>query len=233
MIDEPSLDDVPARDVHSDYDAVQEAERRLFGRDDQMSRYRDDAERLFAKTESQPELPIHSMDIFPPMRKIEAKVESVPEVKAEAPVEPPRRILQSVTWVDPVEQRLREEEERRQARRKGRPPREQRETSKARTASPRKMTGTRVRAQAAFDFTPPAPEPIPAPIATQALDQIVPQRLPALKTRARHPEPRILYNAWNYPRYLRDARQMPKDIAAIILKPGEGWKRRLPIAAWK
>jgi hypothetical protein len=225
MIDAPSLDDVPARDIHADsYDAVQEAERRLFGRDDSVSRYRDDAEKLFAK---QPELPIDSLEIFPPMRAAaaEAAIEVPPEVPA---AEPPRRILQSVTWVDPVEQRLREEEERKLARRKTRAPREARVP---RAPSVRKSTGTRIRAQAAFDFTPPVPEPVQAPIQTANLDQAV--RLPPVSRRARHPEPRILYNAWNYPRYLRDAREMPRDIAAIILKPGEGWKRRLPVAAWK
>jgi hypothetical protein len=229
MIDEPSLDDVPARDIHADsYDAVQEAERRLFEPSFSSNRYRDDAEKLFQK-QSEPEaLPIDSLDIFPPMRKVEAKPESQPEPVAEAP----RRILQSVTWVDPVEQRLREEEERRQSRaRKPREARPVREPRLVRPPSSRQSTGTRLRAQAAFEFTPPPmPEPVHAPVQTASLDRLI-HRLP--RSRARHPEPRILYNAWNYPRYLKDAREMPREVAAIILKPGQGWKRRLPVTAWK
>lgn len=229
MIDEPSYDDVPARDVHADssYDAVQEAERRLFEPNYSTNRYRDDAEKLFQKQPEPETLPIDSLDIFPPNRKAEPKVEAQPEPVAEAP----RRILQSMTWVDPVEQRLREEEERRQNRaRKPREPRMGREARPARQASARQSTGTRLRSQAAFEFTPPPmPEPV-QPVESANLDQLV-QRPP--RARARHPEPRILYNAWNYPRYLRDAREMPREVAAIILKPGEGWKRRLPVAAWK
>jgi hypothetical protein len=238
---DPSYDDVPVRDIHADDDGLaeaQEAERRLFGsmssNGSSSQRYREDAERLFAKPPEEPTLPIDSVDIFPPMRPKPKPVEAKAPEKAPEPVEPepaPRRILQSVTWVDPVEQRLREEEERKATRR----PRQPREAASPVQRQPRtrKITGTRERS--AILVREHAPVPIAPPVAPQNLDQVAAPRVQPLRirTRARHPEPRILYNAWNYPRFLRDAREVPKDVAAIILKPGEGWKRRLPVAAWK
>jgi hypothetical protein len=234
---DPSYDDIPTRDVNSDEDDLlaqaQEAEHRLFGSHaSSAQRYRDDAEKLFAKPPEEPTLPIDSVDIFPPMRpKPKPVIETPVEAKEEPKPEPVRRILQSVTWVDPVEQRLREEEERK-ATRRVRQPREAVPRA-PRQSSTRNVSGTRARAAMLVREHAPAPTPQPISVSPENLEQVVRLRPLPISTRTRHPEPRILYNAWNYPRFLRDARGMSKDVATIILKPGEGWKRRLPIAAWK
>lgn len=212
--DQTVPDDLPSRDIHADFDEQPRDPRDAFA----------EAEALFRggkpfQRDPEDDLPIHSTDIFPPLRQPEPE-----PVEAVAPQEEERkpRILQAVTssYSDPVQELLQAEAARRAApRRRIRP-----EIS----ATPRKL-------KQAFEV---APEPVQADEPVQATQTPVytpglpTGPLPPLKLRPRHKEPRILYNAWNYRLFKREARYVPKEVAQVILTPGNRWKRRLPVSEW-
>lgn len=219
LLDEPSMDDVPARDIRDDFDGSEE---------ERSSRAREQAEKLFSPRER--ELPVDSTDIFPPKPEMRT-VAPEPQEAADTPAEPQRRILQNVTWVDPVQQRLQEEQERRATRRLGRPPKIRPEGA-PKLGRPRKVRpegeavvrSAKTRALDIIDLPPP-------PVARPTTVRVAPQTIRAV--RRRHPEPRILYNKWGYSQILRDAQHMPREVAEIVLKPGQTWRRRMPVATWR
>lgn len=223
-IDPPSADDVPSQDVHT-YDAqsiddqMRQAEAALFGYE-------------YRPIRVPPKLPhsrgYHADTELPAPQVSEQAAETV----AEAP-KPQGRILQSTTYVDPLEQRLQEHEEEKKARRRGRPPKD---ASVPTSTQPRKRASTEWPDDVAIATRASETKPVEIPVAPTAAQPVIAHSVTSLRlkpsTRTRQPDQRILYNAWTYRVVKTKAHRESEAIAESLLRPGERWKRRLPTHAW-
>ncbi|MDQ4059769.1 MAG: hypothetical protein M3145_01490 [Pseudomonadota bacterium] len=229
-VDELPRDDLPARDINEDLEdrgsaieaAMRAADRVFGGFASSVS--------APASNGSAPEIPGfrgHGDPLRPsdPVREpaTEAPKPDM-QANAEAAAEPPTvRILPDLQWEDPVEARLRQEAEERAARRHGpRGPRKKAEPKATRTEprpaaeqGPARKTARKRKLPFVWPDEFEA-EPVPAAVAHPAPAVAQPVGTPKLGRPATQ-----LSN--------RKARQRR---AAVSLRAGERWKRRLPQVCW-
>lgn len=229
LIDAPSDDDVPSKNVHDDddegplefTDAMKQAEALLFGYEHRPIRV-------------PPKLPHHRGFAQEHAADIETAIPAHHEETVPSSTTPPEsartgRILNSTTYVDPLEERIAAEAaEEKPARRRGRP---RKEKTAIKATEPEKWpddVAIETRAVAAPAPVMAAPAVTAAPVAVSNVRLTAPRAL-----RAHHRvDQRILYNAWTYRVVKQKAHNQSAEVVASILKPGERWKRRLPSHAW-